>query len=127
MTEEKKAIEYLRKWVAWETAGERNLEGDIETALNLIDEQQRVMKSQEKIIMEQEKEIDIYKKQEFGNLFNGRYISKDKIIEKIKILENINDSLKFVENRGYEPENYIINSNKYIINFLNKILEGGAK
>ena len=48
---------------------------------------------------------------------------KQKIKNEIKNLENINDSLQFVENRGYEPENYIINSNKYIINFLNKLLE----
>lgn len=39
--EEKKAIEYLTKWAAWETAGERNLEGDIETALNLIKKNQK--------------------------------------------------------------------------------------
>lgn len=42
--EEKKAIEYLTKWVHWETAGERNLEGDIETALNLINKQQKEIK-----------------------------------------------------------------------------------
>lgn len=68
--EEKKAIEYLRKWVAWETAGERNLETDIETLLNLIEKQQNKIASQEKqiklmqscdlakVIKEQEKEIE---------------------------------------------------------------------
>ena len=39
--EEKKAIEYLTKYIHWETAGERSLETDIETVLNLITKLQK--------------------------------------------------------------------------------------
>lgn len=39
--EEKKAIEYLDKYTKWETYGERNLEKDIMTALNLIEKLQK--------------------------------------------------------------------------------------
>ena len=38
---EKKAIEYLTKYIHWETAGERSLETDIETVLNLITKLQK--------------------------------------------------------------------------------------
>ncbi len=39
--EEKRAIEYLGKYTKWETYGERNLEKDIMTALNLIEKLQK--------------------------------------------------------------------------------------
>lgn len=39
--EEKKAIDYLQKYIQWETSGERSLETDIKTALDLIKKQQR--------------------------------------------------------------------------------------
>lgn len=64
---------------------------------------------------------------QYMKLYDEHNELKQKIKERIKILEDINDNLKFVENRGYEPENYIINSNKYIINFLNKLLNEGGK
>lgn len=35
--EEKEAIKYLNKYINWETYGERHLESDIKTILNLID------------------------------------------------------------------------------------------
>lgn len=38
--EEKQAYNYLEKYIKWETLGERNLEGDIKTILNLIEKQQ---------------------------------------------------------------------------------------
>lgn len=41
--EEKKAIEYLKKYINWETYGERSLEKDIQTVLNLIKKQQAEM------------------------------------------------------------------------------------
>lgn len=37
--EEKEAIEYLKKYIEWETCGERSLETDILTVLNLIQKQ----------------------------------------------------------------------------------------
>ena len=97
--EEKKAIEYLTKWVHWETAGERNLEGDIETALNLIKKQQKEKEllangirilgtnpdiTTEEIIKEfTEKPIS----EEYMKKFKSSYISKDKI--KKELLEPI--------------------------------------
>jgi hypothetical protein len=90
--EEKKAIDILKDFTEnedtkycydWQGFDYETILSAIECLLNLIEKQQRIMKSQEKIIMEQEKEIDNYKKQEFGNLFNGKYISKDKIRDKI--------------------------------------------
>ena len=91
--EEKKAIVRAREHLT-NPASNYLSDEEIETLLDLIDEQQRVMKSQETIIMEQEKEIDNYKKQEFGNLFNGRYVSKDKIRDKIKELEEQAEKVK---------------------------------
>ena len=38
--EQKEAIEYLEKYTKWETYGERNLEKDIITTLNLVDKLQ---------------------------------------------------------------------------------------
>ena len=38
---EKRAIEYLDKYTKWETYGERNLEKDIITVLNLIEKLQK--------------------------------------------------------------------------------------
>lgn len=37
---QKEAIEYLEKYTKWETYGERNLEKDIITVLNLVDKLQ---------------------------------------------------------------------------------------
>ena len=34
--EEKNALEYLEKYINWETCGERNLGADIETVVNLV-------------------------------------------------------------------------------------------
>lgn len=85
--EEKKAIVRAREHLI-NPAGNYLSDEEIETLLDLIDKQQRAMKSQEKIIMEQEKEIDKYKKQEFGDLFNGRYISKDKVLKALGYDEN---------------------------------------
>ena len=34
--EEKQAYNYLEKYIEWETLGERNLEGDIKTILDLV-------------------------------------------------------------------------------------------
>jgi peptidoglycan hydrolase CwlO-like protein len=39
--EEKQAYNYLEKYIKWETLGERNLEGDIKTILDLIKKQQK--------------------------------------------------------------------------------------
>ena len=41
MTEEEKAIEYLTKYINWETYGERSLEKDIKTTLDLVKKQNK--------------------------------------------------------------------------------------
>lgn len=85
--------ENFKKILIYLLEGHYNIFADL---LDLYYKQQRIMKSQEKIIMEQEKEIDKYKKQEFGNLFNGRYISKDKIRDKINTMNtNIVNAKRF--------------------------------
>lgn len=42
--EEKNALEYLEKYIMWETYGERNLELDIKTVVNLV---RRLLKENE--------------------------------------------------------------------------------
>lgn len=48
--EEKKAIEYLTKYIHWETLGERSLETDISTVLNLITKLQKENEEKDKQI-----------------------------------------------------------------------------
>lgn len=56
--EEKKAYNYLEKYINWETLGERNLEGDIHTILNLIDKQQeKILELKEKL--EKERALNV--------------------------------------------------------------------
>ena len=86
---------------------------------DLIEKQQRIMKSQENIIIEQEKEIDKYTKQEFGNLFNGRYISKDKIRDKIK--EYREQRIKLADGHFFDnPDNTI---NDYVLYIAQELLK----
>ena len=47
--EERKSFEYLDKYTKWETFGERNLEGDIKTILNLVEKQETRIQELEKI------------------------------------------------------------------------------
>lgn len=47
--EEKQAYNYLEKYIEWETSGERNLEGDIQTILNLIKKQQKEIERKDKV------------------------------------------------------------------------------
>ena len=76
--------------------------------------------------MKQEKEINKYKNQEYGKLFNGRYISKDKIRDKIKneekeikeieYLQKIDNTMALCEEKAYR---------QHKIDILNELLEGG--
>lgn len=77
--EEKKAIEYLTKYIHWETYGERSLETDIKTVLNLLDKKQKEIKELK------ETNEDNAEKSLLNDIFiKKNYISKDKIREKIK-------------------------------------------
>lgn len=100
LLQDKEKYEKYHSWVGTNTFV------SIQTLLNLIEKQQRIMKSQETIIMEQEKEIDNYKKQEFGNLFNGRYVSKDKIREKIHEIGS--ETQYLLTDKGEIKQNYAI-------------------
>lgn len=75
--EEKKDIEYLKKYIKWETYGERSLETAIATILNLFEKQQ-------KEIEELESRIDLgldFRNEEIDKYMQENYISKDKIRE----------------------------------------------
>ena len=107
--EEKQAYDYLEKYIEWETLGERNLEGDIKTILNLIDKQQ-------KEIEKRLKEIDaLYKMMSV----------KDERIEDLK--ENNGYHLGFIDggiSKRYEMEDkikeIIENHKKFLSNEFSK-------
>ena len=120
--EEKKAIEYLTKWVHWETAGERNLETDIETVLNLIDKQKEEIKEEK----EKWKELFHEYNKLVGEVIDKEQdlkdsISKDKIQDKIEQLERYYDSSK--ETTPTSTNQFIID----VVAILEELLEGGAK
>lgn len=69
--EEKKAVEYLKKYINWETYGERNLEADIETVLNLIQKQQEEIEKKDKYI------------KDMCENYCPKLMTKDKIIDLI--------------------------------------------
>ena len=80
--EEEKDIEYLRKYINFETKGERSLDKAIDTVLKALEEQQKEI---EEITIENENltlsQLDLTK----------RNISKDEIREKIKDLQENNN------------------------------------
>lgn len=78
--EQKEAIEYLEKYTKWETYGERNLEKDIITVLELLKETQiKNEKLKNKLLdtLEGQKVI----KEETPQYIKENYIQKDKIEE----------------------------------------------
>lgn len=97
----------------------------IQGLLDLYNKRKETMKSQEKIIMEQEKQIQNYKKQVFGDILKGNYISKDKIKDLIKELEeNIKN---YNEASYYDPfynTDYIARVNAQIIILKGLLKEG---
>ncbi len=87
--EEKQAYDYLEKYIQWETFGERNLEGDIKTILNLVDKQQTEIENRLNEIKDLYNFISIREERldklaEINEKYNDLYISKDKIKEKIE-------------------------------------------
>lgn len=71
--EEKEAIKYLNKYIKWETYGERSLEKDIKTVLDIIENLQ--------------KEIDDWKFT--AKYVEENYISKDKIKKDLETCEKV--------------------------------------
>ena len=90
--EEKQAYNYLEKYIEWETLGERNLEGDIKTILDLVKKQQNKIEDLKTITREYEayklgegNKIMIASKEWFNDgYFKENFISKDKIKAKIE-------------------------------------------
>lgn len=102
--EEKKAVEYLTKYIHWETYGERSLETDIKTVLKLVEKQQKEIEEKTTILLagaEKVKQLEkgnrslMESRIKWKNRYykekakNKEFISKDKIREKIKNIEDI--------------------------------------
>lgn len=83
--EQKEAIEYLEKYTKWETYGERNLEKDIITVLELLKETQMKNETLEELL--QGTLYKMYKYyRDLANSYQGNCISKEKVKDKIEEL-----------------------------------------
>ena len=83
--EQKEAIEYLEKYTKWETYGERNLEKDIITVLELLKETQMKNETLEELL--QGTLYEMYKHyRDLANSYQGNCISKEKVKDKIEEL-----------------------------------------
>lgn len=113
--EQKEAIEYLEKYTKWETYGERNLEKDIITVLELLKETQRKLEIVNDynywVLLAADRGIELKKlqneneklktklldtlegqkviKEETPQYIKENYISKQKVKDKIKELSEI--------------------------------------
>ena len=88
--EQKEAIEYLEKYTKWETYGERNLEKDIITVLELLKETQMKNETLEELLQGNLYEMYKYYR-DLANSYQGNCISKEKIKDK---LEELNKEIK---------------------------------
>lgn len=106
--EQKEAIEYLEKYTKWETYGERNLEKDIITVLELLKETQiKNEKLKNKLLdtLEGQKVI----KEETPQYIEENYISKEKIENKLKIRkEELGESKDSIEASLILREIYVL-------------------
>lgn len=91
--EQKEAIEYLEKYTKWETYGERNLEKDIITVLELLKETQMNNKTLEELLQGTLYEMYKYYRN-LANSYQGNCISKNKVKDKLKKLEIENEKAK---------------------------------
>ena len=83
--EQIEAIEYLEKYTKWETYGERNLEKDIITVLELLKETQMKNETLEELL--QGTLYEMYKHyRDLANSYQGNCISKEKVKDKIEEL-----------------------------------------
>lgn len=85
--EQKEAIEYLEKYTKWETYGERNLEKDIITVLELLKETQIKNETLEELLQGTLYEMYKYYR-DLANSYQGNCISKEKVKDKIKYLKD---------------------------------------
>lgn len=105
--EQEEAIEYLKKYTKWETYGERNLEKDIITILNLVDKLQE----------EKEELVEAYKSEkkmkiEYVNLYQDLFLKENVIpVQKVKdMIDRIDYDIKKTK------EIILNNSNDYTSN-----------
>lgn len=75
-------------------------------------------------------EIEIMR-EELGKLYSQidkrenikkNYVDKEILRRRIEILQSMNKSLEYAEDKGLEPETYIIRSNKAIISTLKEFI-----
>lgn len=83
--EQKEAIEYLEKYTKWKTYGERNLEKDIITVLELLKETQMKNETLEKLLQGTLYEMYKYYR-DLASSYQGNCISKEKVKDKIEEL-----------------------------------------
>lgn len=83
--EQKEAIEYLEKYTKWETYGERNLEKDIITVLELLKETQMKNEKLEELLQGNLYEMYKYYR-DLANSYQGNCISKEEVKDKIEEL-----------------------------------------
>ena len=83
--EQKEAIEYLEKYTKCETYGERNLEKDIITVLELLKETQMKNETLEELLQGNLYEMYKYYR-DLANSYQGNCISKEKVKDKIEEL-----------------------------------------
>ena len=93
--EQKEAIEYLEKYTKWETYGERNLEKDIITVLELLKETQIKNETLEELLQGTLYEMYKYYR-DLANSYQGNCISKEKekVKDKLKKLEIEKEKVK---------------------------------
>ena len=90
--EEKKAIEYLKKYIKWETYGERSLESDIKTTLNYISKLQKENKKQKEKVKFYKEAFDTTSKE-----FEELRAENEELKEKNKALEKYIEVVKKLE------------------------------
>lgn len=90
---EKKAYDYLKKYIKRETFGERNLEGDIKIILKLIEKQQKEIEK-----LKDEYKREVFEHQEF---IEDTKVAVQDYIEKYKIKDIISE---FIPESTHEVE-----------------------
>lgn len=122
--EEKKAINYLTKYINWETFGERNLSADIETVLNLIirlKKENKVLKHDNKILVDEEKNY-IHTEQVYNNQIQQYKKQIDLMAEEINLLHE-----SLIEEYGDYKTQFSENGKKVLQENIKQYFEKQAK
>ena len=115
--EQKEAIKYLEKYTKWGTYGERNLEKDIITVLELLKETQMKNETLEELL--QGSLYKMYKYyRDLANSYQGNCISKEKVKDKIEELNNNRQYLS--QFKDYKEKDY---TNEEVVNNCVEVLQ----